>query len=116
MKPDTSIEAFDALDATAIRHKIKMCLKHRGDQGGTTEEIASDLKLEDDQVWKRMSEIPEIGRNGVKRKMKSGRNGFVWYYGIHDNKDAVHSIQKGKSDEYVDKKLSLTVGRKLMQI
>lgn len=49
--------------------------------GGTFEEIALASGLEDDQVWKRLSEMERNGviyNTGLTRRLKSGAFGTVW--------------------------------------
>lgn len=50
----------------------------------TYEQIADYWKEDAQKVWKRMNEAMKLGlchRKGDKRPLKSGRLGFVWYYG-----------------------------------
>ena len=93
MKPDTSLDAKDQLsDQTALKIKVKDALRQLGSRGGTTEEVAAFLGLDPKNgIWKRFSEIEGIGRTGERRKLSSGRTGFVWFYGVEDNIEAVYS-------------------------
>ena len=48
--------------------------------GGNFEEISSAAGLKPEQVWKRLSEMDELGityNTGITRKLSSGRSGIV---------------------------------------
>jgi predicted transcriptional regulator len=80
--PETSKAAYDSLRQDDIRdmyRKIMVALSAIGK--GTFEDIAAHMKVERERVWKRLSEMQEMGliyRPGSKKILKSGRNGFEW--------------------------------------
>lgn len=80
--PQTSIDAFHSLDPekiSQIQKDIVMALRVKGPM--TYEQIASHLKKDPSRIWKRMSEGHRMGiveRTGERRKMASGRDGFIW--------------------------------------
>lgn len=80
--PATSREAFASLDPnkiSQIKKDIVMALRINGPE--TYEGIARFLKKDPQKIWKRMSECHRDGlieRTGERRKMASGREGFIW--------------------------------------
>lgn len=80
--PDTSIAAYKSLEATDLRDiylRIVSALIVLGQ--GTFEDIAAHLKIDKSRVWKRLSEMERdqlIHRPGAKKKLSSGRNGYLW--------------------------------------
>src|SRR5687768_17302738 len=101
--PETSKEAYNSLQPDDIREmyrKIMVALSAIGK--GTFEDIAAKMKVERERVWKRLSEMQEMGliyRPGSKKILKSGRNGFEWALtGTHLPKtEAAEKALKGKS-------------------
>jgi len=82
---ETSLDAFHSLDPDKIKslHK-KIVSALEVIKEGTYEDIASHLKEEPVRVWKRMSECHRMGlihRTGDRKKMASGRQGFIWAAG-----------------------------------
>lgn len=82
---DTSIEAYHSLDPIDLGERFKKILAALLIiKEGTFEDIASYLKVEKSTIWKRLSEMERMGqihRPGHKKKMSSGRNGYVWTVG-----------------------------------
>lgn len=80
--PQTSKDALASLDPEKIGQIYKdivMALRIIGPE--TYEGIAKHLKKDSDKIWKRMSELHRMGlveRSGKRKKMASGREGFVW--------------------------------------
>lgn len=80
--PQTSKDAFASLDPEKlgeIYKKIVAALREL--KQGTYEDIAKVLKMKPEKIWKRMSEAHSKGlveRTGERKKMASGREGFVW--------------------------------------
>jgi len=80
--PKTSVDAFHSLDPekiSQIKKDIVMALRIIGPS--TYEQIAVHLKKEPVRIWKRMSDCLKDGlveRTGERRKLSSGREGFVW--------------------------------------
>lgn len=95
-RAETSISAHASLDPDKIKAmylKIANCLKEHGPQ--TYEQIASQIGEKPEKIWKRMTNALNAGlcyRNGDKRKMESGRFGFVWFYG--SGKDIIKTKRK----------------------
>jgi predicted transcriptional regulator len=83
--PETSNEAYRSLDPMKINEthgRILDGLKSIG--SGTYEDLANFLSLENQRVWRRLSELHRGGlihRTGERKIMKSGRQGFVWVPG-----------------------------------
>jgi hypothetical protein len=80
--PDTSKEAYQSLDPSKLRETYKSILYALSQLGeATTEECAAFLKIDHERLWKRYSELANMGliyRPGNKRLLRSGRNGFTW--------------------------------------
>src|ERR1700749_3737037 len=80
--PATSTEAYKSLDPekiSQIKKDIVMTLRILGPS--TYEQVAIHLKKDPSKIWKRMSEAKNDGlieRTEIRRKMASGREGFVW--------------------------------------
>jgi predicted transcriptional regulator len=83
--PATSNEAFRSLDPAKINEihkKILAALEVMG--SGTYEDLANYLHLENQRVWRRLSELERaklIHRPGERKLLKSGRQGMVWMPG-----------------------------------
>lgn len=79
--PATSNEAFQSLDPSKLRETYRNILYALSRLGeATTEECAAYLKMEHSKLWKRYSELHEMNliyRQGNKRLLKSGKNGFT---------------------------------------
>lgn len=82
INPETSQEAFKALQPEQLRQTYKDILFALSQLGeATTEQIADALKVKPDKIWRRVSEMLRmelIYRPGNKRLLKSGKNGFTW--------------------------------------
>lgn len=81
--PETSRAAYESLDPEILGDRWRKILWALGQMpnGGTSEEIAKALKVKDGVIWRRLSELKKWGfitQNGLKRPLKSGREGFVW--------------------------------------
>lgn len=80
--PETSKEAYKSLDPARLSDSYKKILLALSELGsGTFEDIAQKMKVDKSVVWKRLSELERSGiiyRPGAKKKLKSGRSGFVW--------------------------------------
>jgi hypothetical protein len=78
----TSIEAYRSLDVATLNDRYKLIIDALGKLGeATTEETAAFCKKPHETLWKRFSELSNMGlifRPGTKRVMKSGRMGFTW--------------------------------------
>lgn len=80
--PDTSREAYQSLHPTEVREmyrRIREALLVIGE--GTFEDISSAMSVEPSRVWKRLGEMQKMGiiyRPGIKKPLKSGRNGYIW--------------------------------------
>lgn len=83
--PDTSKEAFKSLEPDKIRLMYKKIQDALNDLGPSTyEQIAEYWQEKPERIWKRMNEAMKLGlchRNGERRVMSSGRQGFVWMVG-----------------------------------
>lgn len=79
---DTSRAAYASLDPESISTMYKAIVAGLRKIGsGTYEDIAKVLKLKPEKVWKRLSEAQKLGlieRTEMKKKLKSGREGYVW--------------------------------------
>lgn len=79
---ETSLEAWRSLTNEEISNTHAQILEALNVLGkGTFEDVAVYCKCSRDKIWKRMSELHRmelIYRNGEKKKLKSGRNGYVW--------------------------------------
>jgi len=79
---ETSQDAFRSLDPekiSQIKKDIVMALRVLGPS--TYEQVAIFLKKDPSKIWKRMSDAKNDGlieRTEIRRKMASGREGFVW--------------------------------------
>jgi hypothetical protein len=97
--PETSKDALRSLEPDSIRamyRKIAAALQVLGPS--TFEEVATYLNEKPERIWKRLDEARKIGlchRPGEKKKMSSGRFGFLWKAG--DGPDVVD--QKSKLSE-----------------
>lgn len=80
--PDTSKEAFRSLKAEELAETYKgiiLALSRIGE--GHFEDIALQMRVKPEKVWKRLSELKEQGliyRPGNKKALRSGRNGYTW--------------------------------------
>jgi hypothetical protein len=96
---ETSQSAYKSLDPDSIRamyKKIASALQALG--SSTFEEVAAYLDEKPERIWKRLDEARKIGlchRPGEKKKMSSGRCGFLWKAG--DGPDVID--QKSKLSE-----------------
>lgn len=92
--PDTSLEAHDSLTEDYIGYTHNRILEALGVIGeGNFEAIAKQMGVDDDIVWKRLSELrkdKKIHRPGHKTKTKSGRNAYVYRLGEGDNVEKVY--------------------------
>lgn len=85
----TSVDAYKSLQPEKIAEmylKISAALQKLGPS--TFEEVAAHLNEKPERVWKRMDEARKIGlchRPGEKKKMASGRFGFLWKAGNGDD-------------------------------
>lgn len=81
----TSLDAHASLEPDKIRLMYKKIEQALIDLGPCTFEQIADYWQEDAaRIWKRMNEAMKLGlchRKGDKKPLKSGRLGFVWYYG-----------------------------------
>lgn len=80
---ETSIEAFKSLQSKDLEQTYIGILSALSViKIGTFEDIAKQMKSKPDKIWKRLSELHGkymmIYRPGDKKKLKSGRDGFVW--------------------------------------
>ena len=102
-QPETSLAAYHSLDhesVASIQNKIVDALKIIGT--GTSEQVATHLKMEHSRIWKRFSELEKDGRiinTQSKRMNRSGRNAFVYSLPDQQNNDLkkVERISKGES-------------------
>lgn len=80
--PQTSIDAYRSLDPAKINEIYKRIVSALVViKSGTFEDIAKQMKEEKSVVWKRLNEMEKIKllqRPGTKKKLKSGRDGYVW--------------------------------------
>lgn len=80
--PETSKEAYQQLDPSQLRETYRKILYSLSQLGeATTEESAAFLKMDHSKIWKRYSELANMGliyRPGNKKPLRSGRNGFTW--------------------------------------
>lgn len=80
--PQTSIDAYRSLDPAKINEIYKKIVGALAViKSGTFEDIAKQLKVEKSIVWKRLGEMEKmklLHRPGTKKKLKSGREGYVW--------------------------------------
>lgn len=111
--PETSNEAYRSLKAADItRTKQNIMLALGVIREGTFEDIARQVGVEPDVIWKRLSEMANDGkiyRPGNKRPLKSGRNGYTWMLitpGIAPAK-VVEMSMPGKTVSDYSKKISL---------
>ncbi len=80
--PETSLEARASLRPEEIRdmyRKIMVSLAALGQ--GTFEDISAHAKEPRERIWKRLSEMHDMGliyRPGAKKVLKSGRQGYIW--------------------------------------
>jgi len=100
---DTSQDAYRSLDPDSIRamyRKIAAALQALGPS--TFEEVAAYLDEKPERIWKRLDECRKIGlchRPGEKKKMISGRYGFLWKAG--DGPDVMDQKTKLKETKSV---------------
>lgn len=79
--PDTAVAAAESIDCTYLENVVHACLVKRGALGGTTEELAVELKLPRVTVSPRMAPLKRKGRvreTPMRRKGSSGRTQIVW--------------------------------------
>jgi predicted transcriptional regulator len=80
--PETSLEAYRSLKAENIREIYRKILEGLETlPEGTTEQIAAHIGLKHETIWRRFSELADMGliyRPGHKLPLSSGRNGYVW--------------------------------------
>lgn len=80
--PETSKEAYKSLDPVKLNDSYKRIVLALSELGsGTFEDIAKKMKVDKSVVWKRLSELERANilyRLGTKKKLKSGRLGYVW--------------------------------------
>lgn len=99
--PQTSVDAFHSLNPekiSAICQKIVNGLAVIGK--GTYEDISKQIKTDPMKVWKRCSDLRNNGflyRSGERRKMSSGREGFVWSLSDKGKKAVTVSSMPGKT-------------------
>lgn len=80
--PPTSAEAFKSItedQLRAIYKKIIDALRLIGE--GSQEDIAAKAKVDREKIWKRLSELHNMGfiyRPGNTRVLRSGRKGYTW--------------------------------------
>lgn len=83
--PPTSTEAYKSIDPSTIRKMYKDILGTLNIiETGTYEDIASFLEEKPERIWRRLSEMGEMGlihRPGDRKLMSSGRYGMVWKIG-----------------------------------
>lgn len=95
-QPQTSLEAYHSLDPdnlSNLRDWIVDALKVI--KQGTSEEIATHLKLDHGKIWKRISETVKEGRivnTGAKKQNKSGRNAFI--YSLPNSEEVFTPVEK----------------------
>lgn len=80
--PQTSKDAHASLKQTEIREMYKRILEAlRLIKEGHMEDIAAACKVKPEKVWKRLSEMNEMGliyRPGNRKKLSSGCSGYTW--------------------------------------
>jgi predicted transcriptional regulator len=80
--PETSIEAYKKLTPEMLNEHHKKILEGLRKLGqATSEEIASEITLAKDQVYRRMNELVAVGiiyNTTVKKPTRSGRAAFVY--------------------------------------
>lgn len=80
--PETSHDAHRSLKVAKVNETYqKILIALSIIREGTFEDIAREMKVEPDIVWKRLSELHDAGkiyRPGNKRPLKSGRQGYTW--------------------------------------
>lgn len=82
--PQTSIDAFNSLKEGEVKQTYSDIIWALSViKKGTFEDIAKFLKCKPDRIWKRLDELGAkkydlITRSGERKKLKSGRSGFVW--------------------------------------
>jgi predicted ArsR family transcriptional regulator len=80
--PETSKEAFRSLKSDELAETYKgiiLALSRIGE--GHFEDIALQMRVKPEKVWKRLSELAKDGliyRPGTKKPLRSGRNGYTW--------------------------------------
>lgn len=99
--PPTSTAAFKSLDPEKIRKMYKDILSSLGALGsGTYEDIANDLHEKPERIWRRLSEMGDMGlihRPGDRKLMSSGRYGMVWKVGAGPDIQKKKKVLKGPS-------------------
>ncbi len=122
--PETSIEAHDSLSPEYLNDTYRVITKSLSEIGkGTVEDIAAHAKIDKHAVWKRMSELLKmdaIYRTEEKKKLKSGRKGFVW---MLSEKYIIKTVvaknalnpEKTQKEKPVEKSTSKYVQQKLIQ-
>ena len=80
--PQTSVDAFHSLYPAKISGTCQKIINGLGVIGkGSYEDISRQIKTDPMKVWKRCSDLHKSGflfRSGERKKMSSGREGFVW--------------------------------------
>lgn len=110
--PDTSKDAYRSLKAKLVSETYqKILLALAIIKEGTMEDIAAQMRVEPDVVWKRLSELHDAGkiyRPGNKRPLKSGCLGYTWMLvtkGVAPKK-VVEKAMTGKSVSDFAKEIS----------
>jgi predicted ArsR family transcriptional regulator len=110
--PETSNEAYRSLklaDIKIIKQKIIAALEEIKE--GTFEEIAQQMNVIPDKVWKRLSELAadrRVYRPGNKRPLRSGRMGYTWKILVPGEtpQKVTESVMPGPSISDFSKKLT----------
>lgn len=100
----TSIDAYKSLDPEQLADIYKKILSALAIiKQGTFEDLASAMKVDRDRVWRRLGELEKMGlifRPGTKKKLRSGREGFIWQLTlkgaptVQDHSRSIQSISK----------------------
>lgn len=102
--PQTSKDAHASLKQEEIREMYKRILEAlRLIKEGSMEDIATCCKVKPEKVWKRLSEMANMGliyRPGNRKVLASGCTGYTWR--LVDEKEPVQSVaEKAMSGESV---------------
>ena len=118
--PDTSYDQFKNLDAGKKSEAMLLiiyALKNMR-EGGNTWEVANWLHKKNlvggysldaihEFIKRRFDDVLKeygcIGRTGVRRPVKTGNNGFVWYYGVEDKREKVYSKSQKTAADFAEK-------------